>query len=195
MTVTLDNRLNERLDRVVDRLIEDDFLQGRGLGNEIGFYIFDYPPEQELVVRERIQLILREVPRKRPTLRVVHLDLFDLVIDYLRERNLLDKAIEMQQKRGDAVMLSKLSAPLQAEKLAIAFEKRIDLAQTDIVLLSGVGSVYPMLRSHSLLNNLHRVMGDKPLVMFFPGGYDGQSLSLFNKLPAENYYRAFKLIP
>ena len=58
-----------------------------------------------------------------------------------------------------------------------------------------MGSVYPMLRSHSLLNNLHRIMGDKPLVMFYPGAYDGQSLRLFDKLPAENYYRAFKLIP
>jgi hypothetical protein len=187
--------LDERLNKVVDRLIEEDFLLGRGLGNEIGFYIFDYPPERELEVRERLPHILKDFQKKRPHRRIAHISLFDLIIDYLRERELLDKAIEMQQKRGDAVLLSKLAAPLQAEKLAAAFEKRVDPQENDVVLISGVGSVYPMLRSHSLLNNLHRVMGNKPLVMFFPGGYDGQSLSLFNRLHDENYYRAFKLIP
>ena len=41
-------------------------------------------------------------------------------------------------------------------------------------VLSGVGSVWPLLRSHSLLNNLQPVMGKTPLVMFYPGRYDGQ---------------------
>jgi hypothetical protein len=191
VTPTLDDRLN----KVVDKLADEDFLRGRGLGNEIGFYIFDYPPERELEVRERLQHIVKELKKKRPLLRFVHLDLFDLVIDYLRERGLLDKAIELQAQHGDAIMLSRLAAPLQPERLAEAFAKRIDPQAHDLVLLSGVGSVYPMLRSHSLLNNLHRLMGDKPLVMFFPGGYDGQSLSLFHRLHDENYYRAFKLIP
>jgi hypothetical protein len=187
--------LDERLNKVLDRLTDDDFLRGRGLGNEIGFYIFDYPPERELEVRARLQLILKDIPKKRPELRVRHINLFDLVVDHLQERGLLDKAIEMQQKRGDAFLLSKLAAPLQSEKLAAVFAEQTEPHAQDLVLVSGVGSVYPMLRSHSLLNNLHRVMGNTALVMFFPGGYDGQSLSLFNKLHNENYYRAFKLIP
>lgn len=63
------------------------------------------------------------------------------------------------------------------------------------MLMSGVGSAFPLLRSHNLLNNLHPVMGDTPLVVFYPGTYDGQSLSLFGQIKQDNYYRAFKLVP
>jgi hypothetical protein len=55
--------------------------------------------------------------------------------------------------------------------------------------------VFPLLRAHSLLNNLHPVMGSTPLIMFYPGNYDGKSLRLFNKLKSRNYYRAFRLAP
>ncbi len=66
--------------------------------------------------------------------------------------------------------------------------------ETDLVLVSGVGSAYPMLRSHNLLNNLHHLMEDTPLVMFFPGVFTGQGLRLFGKLKENNYYRAFQLV-
>ena len=191
MTPTLDHRLNQ----VLDRLLDEDFLSGKGLGNEIAFYVFDYPPEFEMGVRERIETIHQNLGKKRPDLRVAHVNLFDFVIGHLEERGLLQKAIAMQKTKGDAAVRSALAAPLAADKLARLFEKKIDPAHQDLVLLSGVGSVYPLLRTHSLLNNLHAVMGPKPLVMFFPGTYDGQSLSLFNQLKDENYYRAFKLVP
>ncbi len=63
------------------------------------------------------------------------------------------------------------------------------------MLLSGVGSVWPLMRTHSLLNNLHPVMGNTPLVMFYPGKYDQKTLRLFGKIKSDNYYRAFRLIP
>jgi len=187
--------LDARLNKVLDRLLDEDFLQGRGLGNEIAFYVFDYPPESEREVRERIQALVRDIGRKRPDLRVRHVNLFDLIVDHLRERGLLDKAIEMQRTKGNDALRKALAAPLQAEKLAKVFEQLVEPRSQDLVLLSGIGSAYPMIRSHSLLNNLHAVMGDKPLVLFFPGSYDGQSLRLFNKLNDENYYRAFRLVP
>ena len=43
--------LHERLNKILPRVISDAFLSGSGLGNEIAFYIFDYPPEDELRVR------------------------------------------------------------------------------------------------------------------------------------------------
>ena len=75
------------------------------------------------------------------------------------------------------------------------FEKMFQPQDQDLVLLSGVGSVWPMMRTHSLLNNLHPVMGNTPLVMFYPGKYDQKTLRLFGKIKIENYYRAFRLIP
>ena len=81
------------------------------------------------------------------------------------------------------------------DKMAEWLVRHISPSEQDLVLLFGIGECWPLLRSHALLNNLHANMGDTPLVMFYPGIYDQQSLSLFGKLSAQNYYRAFRLIP
>jgi len=187
--------LNERLDKILPRVISNDLLMGTGIGNEIAFYIFDYPPEEELRVREHICFLLDHIPKQKPGLRVVHINLFDFVLDYLKSRNLLDKAITMQREKGDAPLLKALSGPLDENKIASCFAEVAKPGEHDLVILSGVGSVWPLLRSHTLLNNLHPIMGRTPLVMFYPGRYDGQSLRLFGKLKNTNYYRAFKLVP
>ena len=118
-----------------------------------------------------------------------------MVIDHLKSRNLLDRAIEKQRTEGDEALLSALSAPLHESRSAQIFAEVAQPSQHDLVLISGVGSVWPLLRSHSLLNNLQPVMGDTPLVMFYPGKYDQLSLKLFGIIESRNYYRAFKLVP
>lgn len=191
----MSDTLTERLNKILPRITSDDFLSGKGIGNEIAFYIFDYPPEEELRVREHIAFLLDHIPKQKPGLRVKHVNLFDFVLDYLRSRNLLDKAVAMQREKGDDALLKALAGPLHENKLAGVFAEVVQPDQQDLVLVSGVGSVWPLLRSHTLLNNLHPVMGQTPLVMFYPGRYDGQSLRLFGKLKNNNYYRAFKLVP
>jgi len=191
----MNETLTERLNRILPKLISDEFLSGSGIGNEIAFYIFDYPPENELRVREHVQFLMEHIPKQKPGLRIKHINLFDLVIDYLRSRGLLERAFKMQKEKGDEAVLKALLAPLHESKLALAFAQVAQPEQQDIVLVSGVGSVWPLLRSHSLLNNLHPIMGRTPLVMFYPGRYDGQSLRLFGKVKSNNYYRAFKLVP
>ncbi|HNI03754.1 MAG TPA: DUF1788 domain-containing protein [Flavobacteriales bacterium] len=116
------------------------------------------------------------------------------VVD-LKHRKLLDKVIQMQAEKGDEVLKKALAGPLHETKLASRFAEVAQPQEHDLVIVSGVGSVWPLLRSHSLLNNLQPVMGKTPLVMFYPGRYDGQSLRLFGKLKNNNYYRAFKLVP
>lgn len=191
----MSERLNERLNTILPRLISDEFLSGRGIGNEIAFYIFDYPPEDELRVRDYLRTLLDHIPKQRHGLRVKHVDLFDFVLDYLDHRKLLDKAIQMQAEKGDETLRKALAGPLHETKLASRFSEVAQPQQHDLVIVSGVGSVWPLLRSHTLLNNLQPVMGNTPLVMFYPGRYDGQSLRLFGKLKNNNYYRAFKLVP
>ncbi len=187
--------LNERLNQILDRIISDDFLSGKGIGNETPFYIFDYPPEDELRVRDFLRTLLEHIPKKRHGLRVKHVDLFDFVMDYLKSRNLLDKAIQMQREKGNEALKKALAGPLHETKLSSLFAEVAQPADHDLVILSGVGTVWPLLRSHSLLNNLQPVMGETPLVMFYPGRYDGLSLRLFGKIKSDNYYRAFRLVP
>ena len=139
--------------------------------------------------------LLDHIPKQKHGLRVKHIDLFDFVMDYLKSRKLLDKAIQMQRDKGDEALKKALAGPLHESKLSAVFAEVAKPEQHDLVIVSGVGSVWPLLRSHTLLNNLQPVMGETPLVMFYPGRYDGQSLRLFGKIKSNNYYRAFKLVP
>ena len=58
--------LTERLNQILPKITSDAFLSGKGLGNEIAFYIFDYPPEAELRIREHIAFLLDHIPKQRP---------------------------------------------------------------------------------------------------------------------------------
>lgn len=199
--------LTDRLNKILPRVIADDFLSGAGIGNEIAFYIFDYPPEEELRVRDHIRFVLDHIPSKKPGLRVQHINLFDFVLDYLKTRNLLDKALQMQREKGDEALKKALAGPLHPEKLAPVFYKVAQPEEHDLVFVSGVGNVYPMMRTSSLLSNLQPIMNQTPLVMFYPGKYDQVTLRLFGKLSLsasfettsnskkpEHYYRAFRLV-
>src|SRR5215813_11296820 len=110
--------LTDRLNQILPKITSDAFLSGKGLGNEIGFYIFDYPPEAERHIREHIQFLLDHIPKQKPGLRVVHINLFDFVMEHLRQRKLLDKAIAMQRTKGDAFVLKQLSMLLHPNKIA-----------------------------------------------------------------------------
>ena len=187
--------LNERLNAILPKVISDAFLSGSGIGNEIAFYIFDYPPEDELRVRDYLRTLLDHIPKKKHGLRVMHIDLFDFVMDYLTRRTLLDKALQMQREQGDQALKRALAGPLHESKLSSVFAEIAKPDQHDLVIVSGVGRAWPMVRAHTLLNNLQPVMGQTPLIMFYPGRYDGQSLRLFGKIKSHHYYRAFKLVP
>lgn len=186
----------ERLNQILPKLISADFLNNWGLGNEIGFWIFDYPPEKELAMRAFLQdVILPALARHQPPIRTATVNLFDVVVGLLDKRGLLDKAIEMQRIKGDEAVFVALRSVLKEDKLAQRLVTLIDPDHADVVILWGVGTVYPMLRTHTLLSALHPLMKDTPLLMLYPGRYDGHSLRLFNKLTEDHYYRAFRLVP
>lgn len=192
MTLSLEERLNQILPRVTS----SDFLESKGLGNEIGFWIFDYPPERELDVRDFVSgTVLPALAKQTPPLRTAAVNLLSLVTDLLQERKLLDKAIEMQTGKGDDSTLAALRSVLKEDKLAQKIASQFDVPNLDLLIITGVGAVYPMLRTHTLLSALHPIMGKTPLLMFFPGRYDGHSLRLFNTLAEDHYYRAFRLVP
>lgn len=191
MTQAFEDRLNQ----ILPRITSEDFLKNRGLGNEIGFWIFDYPPEREMEMRDFLEKVVEPaLLRHQPQLRFATVNLFQLVIGLLEDRKLLDKAIEMQQSEGDAKVLESLRRVLKEDRLAERIVSQHDPANLDLLMLTGVGTVYPMLRTHTLLSALHPVMQQTPLLMFFPGRYDGYSLRLFNKLSEDHYYRAFRLV-
>jgi len=198
MSAALADRLNE----ILPRITSEAFLSSEGIGNEIACYIFDYPAEDELEVREHIEWMMERIATHHSKLGVLHLNLLDVVVAYLKKRGFFEKTLEMQLTKGDAQVLNTLKGPLAAERLRDFIAAEHHPADRDLLLLSGVGSVWPMLRAHSLLNCLHTVMDRTPLVMFYPGSFDGTTLQLFGRITPTSrnprtkpYYRAIMLVP
>ena len=188
-------RFEERLNQILPRLISPDVLSNQGAGGEIGFWIFDYPPEEEMAMRAWLADVIEPGLRKQvPAVRFQTVDLFQLVVDLLDERKLFDKVCEMQANKGDAAVLASLRSVLKEDRLAARMTEKLDVTQLDLLIVKGVGAVYPLLRTHTLLSALHPHLRNTPLLMLYPGTYNGQSLSLFNTLSDDNYYRAFRLV-
>ncbi len=191
----MNQHLHNRLNQIPEKILSEEFLQSQGLGNEIGFWVFDYDPTAELEVREYISFLESMLTKKHSHLKVGHINLLQALVDYLGERGFIDKAIAMQKNKGDEALFKALSGPLHMDKFAPYLVDSSQSEEKDIIFISGVGSVWPLLRAHNLLNSLHSLLGHKPVVLFYPGEYDGQTMSLFGKIPSNNYYRAFKLVP
>ncbi|WP_347499612.1 DUF1788 domain-containing protein [Proteiniclasticum ruminis] len=187
--------LEERLDKVERLIRAESFRKNKGLGNEVGYYIFDYPAEKELQVRERVSYMVSKNSRGIDGFQLIVFDLYDILIDILEREGFTDQVVQFEKEYGlgfitDALqMLLKLG---ERDNLVVKYFQE-NTPDDAVVFIIGIGKCYPIIRSHSILNNLHQVIDRVPVVMFFPGLYDGQELSLFSKI-GNNYYRAFKLV-
>lgn len=188
--------LEERLDQVETVLRKPSFRQNKGLGNEVGYYIFDYPPEREMQVRERVKYIENKYANSADGFRVVVFDLYDIIIDTLEGKGYIDKTIEMESRKGLERVVHAVGNTMRitSDDSLIIQKIREGTPDNSVVFLIGIGKCYPLLRSHTVLNNLHQVLDHVPVVMFYPGKYDGQELILFDEIKDDNYYRAFKLV-
>lgn len=173
------------------------FLNKQGLGNEVPFFICPFKPE-ESVEMERLkrQLINR---LEQVGVRILEINLYDLSIEILKGRGIWDQIIEMEDSVSKEQLKELLQGVLDPESHLIpAISYEFASTDFDVLFLSGVGEVFPYIRSHNVLNNLQSTAKEKPTVMFFPGAYthsleSGASLDLFGRLHDDKYYRAFNI--
>lgn len=185
----LQNRLNLLLARIEDQ----KFLKSDGLGNEIGFWIFDYPAQGELLVREHLNSVCQKLTKRGH--HFLHLNVFQVMVEMLESRNLFTRACQREQQVGLAALKRSLKGPLEQRKVAQFVAQKYLQQDYDFVLISGLGSAWPTIRGHELLSALQDVMGSTPMLMFYPGEYSGTDLLPFGIVESRNYYRAFKLVP
>ena len=123
-------------------------------------------------------------------------DLYDLMINMLEEYDLIEDAKALEKKRGLDSVVKAVNDALMITSRDSVIVKTIkeNTPDNSVIFLTGIGKCYPLIRSHTVLNNLHQVVDNVPVVMFFPGKYDGQELVLFGEIKDDNYYRAFKLV-
>ena len=188
--------LEERLDQAEAMIQTTSFRENKGLGNEVGYYIFDYPPEQELYIRNWVEYIRQKNESSGDDYRIIVFDLYDIVIDILIQKGYLEKCYQFEKTRGFERVSKSISNMLKitsSNGLIVNYIKD-HITEKSVVFITGIGKCYPILRSHTVLNNLHQVIDQVPVVLFYPGKYDGQELVLFGEIKDDNYYRAFKLV-
>ena len=163
--------LEERLDQAETIIKTESFRQNKGLGNEVGYYIFDYPPEKELVVRERIAYMQGKNNRGTDGFDLKVFDLYDLVIDILEAEGFLEQCFRFEQKKGMERIIKAVGNLLRINDENSLIVKHIqeNTPADAVVFLTGIGKCYPILRSHKVLNNLHQAIDRVPVVLFFPG--------------------------
>jgi hypothetical protein len=188
--------LDEKLDAAERMIRMPSFRQNKGLGNEVGYYVFDYPAEKELIVRERIAYMKMKNSKANDGFELMVFDLYDIIIDILEQEGFMEQCFQFEKKKGLERIVKSVGNLLQVNDEASLMVQYIQerTPKDAVVLLTGIGKCYPLLRSHKVLNNLHQAIDYVPVVMFYPGKYDGQELILFSEIKDDNYYRAFKLV-
>ena len=188
--------IEERLDLMEAAIKKPSFRQSSGRANEVNYWVFDYPPECELEVRERVEYLKKKNQKGVDGFELVVFDLYDIIMDYLEKEDFLEQCYRFEKRRGlDQITKAVNNAmKINDDDSYIVQYIRDHTPENAVVFLTGIGKCYPILRSHKVLNNLHQAFVRVPVVMFFPGTYDEQELVLFNEIKDDNYYRAFRLV-
>lgn len=184
------------LGKIESEIGKTSFLNGKGLGNEVSYYVFDYDPKDEILVREYIDKLVKKDKEFGDEYKLKVYDVYDLMIDLLESEGYLEDCFEMEKNDGMNYLVESVNDLLKMNDDNNYFAEYIEknTPEKAIIFLIGVGKIFPFVRSHKILNNLHQIFDRSPVVMFYPGKYDGQSLELFGEFKDDNYYRAFPLI-
>ena len=190
--------VQERFQHLLAVIGSQRFLKKEGLGNEVPFFICPFKPE-ESVEMGRVQRQLINKLTQAVGVRVLEINLYDLSIKLLKQRKVWDRILQTEPDVTKEQLKELLQGLLDSQNHLIpAIAEEMKTVDFDVLFITGVGEVFPYIRSHNVLNNLQSTAKDKPTVMFFPGEYthslqDGASLDLFGRLHDDKYYRAFNI--
>ena len=182
--------INERLDKLRTLIEEPDFLQGKGLSNEVNIRIFCYAAEDEMAVRHFISQIVAD---QSITAHLVECDLYKIFISICEDMDIIDAIGEMEIDSGKSFLLEQLHSITTED----AFVQKMQYAPHipgDVLLITGVGDVFPFMRVHMILEALQPYFSDIPILVMYPGEFDKHSLKLFGRLEPNSYYRAFDAV-
>lgn len=179
-------------EKMYSQVTSEQFLSMQALGGEIPFFIYSFDAtSQDLITSEANRLIKRVV---QDGLSILTINLFDLMVEILEEREMLDKVLSREKTLSRDKFFSTVKNMLDVQtKIMPKIDSLAKENKTSMVFITGVGEVFPYIRSHQIINNLQNVILDRPTLMFFPGKFDGHRLSLFGKIHDDNHYRAFNI--
>ena len=171
------------------------------------YYIYLYPPQDEYKMRDQIQEFKERLKRPTSFVNALTLDLFDAFCDYLKEQafgpdSLLDVVFEQDKQHPEAVT-ELLTSEANSDRFFKFIHDRIaeHIKQNDglkkpYVFIYGIGKIFPYLRTNVFLTAYEPYNDtDKyKIILFYPGGQEGNSFTLFNALQDHHTYRAILLV-
>lgn len=184
------DKIEARLDKVRKLIQDPEFLEGKGLSNEVNIRIFCYEPEKEMVVRHFVEQVSAD---KSLNCNLKVFNLYKIFLAACEEMDILDAIPEMEEAEGSEFLLEQLHSAIGEDEF-IAQMQYEPHRSGDVLMLTGVGEVFPFMRIHSLLEALQPYFSDVPILVLYPGKFDGHHVKLFNKLKSNDYYRAFNVI-
>ncbi|MCQ6274788.1 DUF1788 domain-containing protein [Bacillus sp. V3B] len=175
----------ERLKQMERRINEEGFTTPTGIGSEIPHYVFDYPAEDELIVRTYLEGV-----SKRTSIAIKEIHLFQFLLSLFEED--LEELIEISEEEGYEELVHALQTVLEDQDVVV--ETFVDQAgEAELVFITGVGNAHPLLRSSQLLKKLSNHAFRKPIVLFYPGHFTGLELRLFGILHNEDQYQLSRI--
>ncbi|MCC7337721.1 MAG: DUF1788 domain-containing protein [Pirellulaceae bacterium] len=187
----------QRVDHLFKVISSERFRKKQGLGNEVPFFICPYKAHEAVEMERAVKQLINRL--SQTGVRVLSLNLYDLCIETMKAEGDWEWFISNEASQTPAKKLENLESMLDVESVVVpAIVEQMDAHEFDVMFLSGVGEVFPYIRSHNVLNNLQKVAKAQPTLMFFPGEYShslekGASLDLFGRLRDDKYYRAFNI--
>lgn len=192
--------LEERLDQLESIIRKPSFRQNKGKANEVSYWVFDYPPEKELEVRERIEYLKNKNEKGTDGFELVVYDLYDLIINHLENKGFIEKCENFEKKSGFSRVAAAVQHTLKITDKDNLMVKYIveHTPKNAVVFLTGIGKCYPLLEAPEVFNkilyNMPQEFAEVPMILFYPGTYTEQELVVFNELKEDNYYRAFRIV-
>lgn len=187
------SKIIDDFEQIFTQVTTEKFLSMQALGGEEPFFIYSFDPIMQDLVSSETKRLQKRVEQAGHSVLVINL--YQLTIKMLNERNMLTKILDKEPSLPKSKLLQTLQNMLDVEtKIMSEIQKLVDEKQTSMVFIEGIGEVYPYIRSHTIINNLQKVIIDRPTLMFFPGRFDGHKLVLFNRVHDDNHYRAFNII-
>lgn len=186
----INSNLEERLDLLRERIQEESFLEGKGLSNEVNIQIFCYDAEYEMIVNHFIEQIKND---QSIQCNLIECNLYKTFLAVCEDLGITEAIPEMEEEEGSEFLLEQLHTAVSESD----FIEKIQYSpheKGDVLMLTGVGDVFPFMRVHSLLEALQPRFSDIPILVMYPGDFTGHQLRLFDRLKPNDYYRAFNII-
>ena len=177
-------------EEIFRKLIAPDF--GKNLGGELPLFIQPIPVTGQTELDGQVERLVSRLGKKGKTAIIINL--YELAMQLLEEEGVLETILEEEANIPQEDIFSTLDSILDMKSVIIPrIQDRICESNPDFVFITGVGRVYPFIRSHGILNNIEELAMNNNLILFFPGAYNNLQLSLFGTISDENYYRGHNL--